>query len=137
MFVSWFDCRLVPKQNYAEYSAGCYVWDEFMMQTTYAGTEQKTYENAHRKNLVHDCVDVIELYDRNLFYKHQLIQKLSESWVCLCTKKFNIYNWSILKYIENFMSKKWKMSHNNEYEQNKKQNKNNNKWAYDILISHA
>ena len=29
-------------------------------------------------------------------------------------------------YIENFVSEKWKMSHNNDYKQNKKDNKKNN-----------
>ena len=52
----------------------------FIRQTAYAGTEQKLMK-THRANLVHDCVDVIEFYDRNVFDKHWLIQNLSQFYV--------------------------------------------------------
>ena len=36
---------------------------------------------THRANLVHDCVDVIEIYDQNVFDRHWLMQKLSQFYV--------------------------------------------------------
>ena len=58
---------------------------------------------THRANLVHDCVDVIEFYDRNVFDKHRLMQKLSQFYVL----RSLIYKAKVfLKYIENFISEK-------------------------------
>ena len=50
----------------------------FIRQTLDDGTGQKSMK-TRRANLMHDCVDVVKFYDRNLFDKHRRIQKLSES----------------------------------------------------------
>ena len=60
-------------------SAGCLCLGTDLLGKHDDGTEQKTYEDA--QSIVHDCVDVIEIYDRNVFNKHWLMQKLSQFYV--------------------------------------------------------
>ena len=88
--------------------AGCLCLGTDLLGKYDDGTEQKTYENA--QSIVHDCVDVIEIYDRNVFNKHWLMQKLSHFYVLSLIYKAEVF----LKRIENFISEKWRMSRNNE-----------------------
>ena len=70
----------------------------------------KQLMKTHRANLVHDCVDVIEFYDQNVFDKHRLMQRLSVDVLRSLIYKTEVF----LNYIENFISRKRKVSRNNE-----------------------
>ena len=85
--ICWVDFAYQPFDMYHKswevngYFAECL----FLVQIDYVNviwqTEQKLMK-THRANLVHDCVGVIELYDRNLFDKHWLKNaKLSQFYV--------------------------------------------------------
>ena len=82
MVIPDFDWRLVPKQNYAACMnyTGCLCLGPDLLDKHDDGIEQKLMK-THRANLVHDCVEVIEFYDRNVFNKHWLMQKLSQFYV--------------------------------------------------------
>ena len=58
-----------------------YVWYIFIMQTLYDMTGQKTYENTHGANLVHDSVDIIvpALKSRQLLSKES--ETRAREWV--------------------------------------------------------
>ena len=64
----------MPKQKYAEYIRPMLCLGQIYYANIICQDQAKTYENIHRANLVHDCIDVIKIYDINLFDKHWLMQ---------------------------------------------------------------